>query len=162
MPYADKQSPYVKQKQRLYAKRYRDKNRDDPVYKEKERINNSKDYIKHRDNRVRKQREWRESDVARSLFLTAKNRAKFEGIPFDITIEDIIVPEFCPALGLELMMNRCKPGDNSPSLDRLNPSKGYVRGNVAVISFKANTIKSNANLDELRKVFLWLEACQEA
>lgn len=60
-------------------------------------------------------------------------------------------------LGLRLKQGTCRKRLNaSPSLDRLNPRKGYVPGNVAVISFIANTIKSNATPTQLRKVADWV------
>ena len=46
---------------------------------------------------------------------------------------------------------------NSPSLDKIIPSKGYVEGNVAWISFKANAIKNDANSEEILKVSKWLK-----
>lgn len=67
-----------------------------------------------------------------------------------------MVPEFCPVLGMRL-----EPGNglsaSSPSLDRFDPEKGYTKGNVRVISARANTLKSNATPDELRKVLAYLE-----
>ena len=81
-------------------------------------------------------------------------------LPFDITIEDFIMPDRCPALGLTLnyeFKNSGKFAPNSPSLDRRIPELGYVKGNVQVISAKANWIKSNATPDELMKVALYSE-----
>ena len=78
-------------------------------------------------------------------------RAKKLGIVFDLKPEDIVVPEFCPVLGMRL-----EPGNglsaSSPSLDRFDPTKGYTKENVRVISARANTLKSNATADELRLV----------
>jgi hypothetical protein len=47
--------------------------------------------------------------------------------------------------------------DNSPSLDRKTPELGYVRGNVAFISTKANRIKSNATTEEIFAVAKYLQ-----
>jgi hypothetical protein len=65
-----------------------------------------------------------------------------------------VIPDFCPVLGLPLYRNSggAAQGPNSPSIDRINPALGYVRGNVKVISSKANAIKSNATPEELLRV----------
>ena len=98
-------------------------------------------------------RRYQESDCATKMFYAAKRRAKMKDIKFDITIDDITIPEFCPILGLKLQSVRGTTGrDSSPSLDRIDNSKGYIKGNIAVISFRANTLKNNATADELRAV----------
>jgi hypothetical protein len=48
----------------------------------------------------------------------------------------------------------------SPSLDRIVPEKGYVEGNIAIISQRANTLKQDASLDDLRNLVTWLEEIQ--
>lgn len=77
-----------------------------------------------------------------------------KNIPFDLTIDDLIIPEYCPILGVKLEVAVGKNGnkDNSPSIDRIIPELGYVKGNIIIISNKANRIKSDSNLDELLKV----------
>jgi hypothetical protein len=84
----------------------------------------------------------------------ARNRAKLAGVPFDITKDDIIIPTHCPVLGIPLVHGKGRGGsnDNSPSLDKIRPAEGYVRGNIIVISKRANRIKSDATIKELRDV----------
>lgn len=93
------------------------------------------------------------------MLARAKARAKKKGIPFDLTANDIIIPTHCPVLGLELRIAEGKqgPGDCSPCLDRMHPAEGYVRGNVRVISGRANTLKRDGTPEELRKVADWVE-----
>ena len=81
-----------------------------------------------------------------------KIRAKKNNIPFDITVEDIIIPETCPVLGISLKAGEKKVCSNSPSIDRIKPELGYVKGNIQIISFRANTLKNNATIEELQKV----------
>ena len=88
----------------------------------------------------------------------AKRRAKKRKVPFTITVKDIYIPEFCPVLGIILQRGNGKCSANSPSLDARIPELGYVLGNIQVISFKANTMKSNATLEELKKLVAWLES----
>lgn len=87
----------------------------------------------------------------------ARRRAKLKNVPFDITVDDVEAPEFCPVLGLRLAVNEGHAKDNSMTIDRIIPELGYVKGNVAIISFKANTIKNNASIEELEKVLAWLK-----
>lgn len=81
----------------------------------------------------------------------ARARAKKQGFEFNLTEEDIKIPTHCPLLGIELFIaeGRRAVKDNSASLDRIDSSKGYIKGNVWVISHRANTIKSNATLEEI-------------
>lgn len=93
------------------------------------------------------------------MFQRAKNRASKKGLPFDLTIDDFSIPEKCPILGIELVAGegRRGPQDTSPSLDRIVPEKGYVKGNVVVISHRANKIKSDATPEEIEAVYLFLK-----
>ena len=94
----------------------------------------------------------------------AKNRAKRAGAPFDreAVCECLQnAPDVCPALGLPLTAGNGgeKKGqaDTAASLDRLNPTLGYVRGNLAVVSSLANRIMTDATPEKLRRVADWLE-----
>jgi len=90
--------------------------------------------------------------LEKNLWRKAKYRAKSKNLEFNISLEDIIVPENCPVLDTKLEVSNIKRTGNSPSLDRIDNSKGYVKGNVIVISFRANRIKSDASIDELEKI----------
>ena len=83
------------------------------------------------------------------MWYSARERSKTRGIPFEIEVADIQIPLVCPLLGVPLQRGSWKHHDFSPSLDRIDPSKGYVKGNVWVISYRANQIKNNATLGEL-------------
>lgn len=87
-----------------------------------------------------------------------KYRAKQNNIPFDLTKDDIVIPKVCPVLGIEIRQlaidDQPKKGyhPNSPSLDRIIPELGYVKGNVRVISARANLLKNDATISELELV----------
>jgi hypothetical protein len=84
-----------------------------------------------------------------------RRQALLRGIPFEISLDTVPpVPALCPALGIPLISGGQDPG-LAPSLDRLVPSLGYVVGNVAWISKRANQIKSDATLEELELVTRW-------
>ena len=82
----------------------------------------------------------------------AKQRAKKLGVRFDLKLEDIQIPKFCPVLGIELKPNKEMSGDSSPSVDRIHPERGYVKGNIQIISQRANQIKSDSTIEELEKL----------
>ena len=87
-----------------------------------------------------------------SMYLSAGRRARERGMEFNIELSDIVIPEKCPVLGIPLRKGLKVHANDSPSLDRVNSAKGYVKGNVCVISYRANTIKQDATSDELRAV----------
>lgn len=86
----------------------------------------------------------------------ARQRARRLGLPFDLTIADIVIPEVCPIFGTPLQI-RAEDRNNSPALDRVDNSKGYVRGNVCVISSRANMAKRDLTIEEVRKLLAYME-----
>lgn len=103
--------------------------------------------------------DWNSRHPANKMLTTAKARAKNKGIEFSITLSDIELPEYCPVLGIKLEVNRGKGHggkDNSYSLDRIDPTKGYIPGNVQVMSLKANSMKFSATPEELLKFAVWV------
>lgn len=94
--------------------------------------------------------------IARRLLSDAKYRSKKYNIEINIDLSDIEVPDNCPILGIPLFCNSKHSGPNSPSIDRIDSSKGYIKNNIQVISHKANTMKSDANLDELVLFAMWV------
>jgi hypothetical protein len=93
------------------------------------------------------------------MLARVKSRAKSNNIPFDLTLEDISIPDTCPVLGIPLRASTGRQGyhPHSPSLDRLVPEDGYTRGNVRVISARANLLNNDATVEELRAVLSDLE-----
>lgn len=90
------------------------------------------------------------SDLARHMWRKARSRAKQAGLEFDLSPDDVVIPDRCPILDIPIAVNRGKKWANgSPSLDRIDNSKGYTRGNVAVISMQANNIKANLNVEDV-------------
>ena len=87
-------------------------------------------------------------DPRSPMWSRAKYRAKQKGLDFNITKEDIVIPDTCPLLGIPM---------ESPSLDRIDSTKGYTKGNVWVISNRANTLKNDATLSELKLLVERLE-----
>lgn len=76
----------------------------------------------------------------------ARHRAKEGNIEFSISPADILVPEFCPYLETKFSFENKA---TIPSLDRIDPTKGYIKGNIQVISWMANQMKNNASIEQL-------------
>lgn len=96
-----------------------------------------------------RQRSWQKYAVSR-----LKHKAKKLNLPFDLVPRDLEKPVFCSVLGYELDYEGKKSGysPNRASVDRLVPSLGYVKGNVRVISARANLLKNDATVEELELV----------
>lgn len=95
-------------------------------------------------------KQWCAANRERCLWTKAKKRAKKRGLEFNIEVSDVVIPEFCPVLGLKLEQGKGKMQASSPTLDRIDSSKGYIKGNVRVISYRANMLKNNATVEELK------------
>jgi hypothetical protein len=104
------------------------------------------------------QRAYRKKHPAMQLVASAKFRAKRDGIPFDIEKSDIVIPSHCPIFGIPLVFKEGKgPSDNSPTLDRVHPNKGYVKDNVRVISHRANHKKQNNTVEDLELLLRYMK-----
>jgi|ERR1700731_185864 len=85
-----------------------------------------------------------------TMLYSARNNAKRNNLPCTIKKNDVVIPEFCPLLGIKIECTSGPRTDNSPSLDKIIPEFGYVPGNVWVVSWRANRLKSDSTLTELR------------
>ena len=91
------------------------------------------------------------------MYARAKSRAKKNNLPFNIELDDIVIPERCPLLGIKIESTEVRNSPNNPSLDKIIPEKGYIKGNVWVISNRANTLKNDATIKELKMLVENLE-----
>ena len=80
---------------------------------------------------------------------------------FNLHYDDIQIPNLCPILKIPLIPALEGQNDNSPSLDRRVPYLGYTKGNVTVVSMKANRIKTDANSNEIRAVLEYVLDIEE-
>lgn len=95
--------------------------------------------------------------IRRGLFGTARKRARAKDREFTIKIEDIEMPKdgLCPILGVPLKKHRGKMERHTPSLDRIDQDKGYVPGNVRVISWWANYLKETLTVEQLERMLAY-------
>lgn len=90
-----------------------------------------------------------QQDSRFKMLTAAKQRAKLKNLPFDLTIDDLNIPEICPLLNIPLTVALNKTTGNSPSLDRIDNKKGYTKDNILIISWRANRCKTDMSLTEL-------------
>jgi hypothetical protein len=104
-------------------------------------------------------KKYRENHRELILLGQARYRAKRKGIKFNLEVSDIKIPKNCPVLKIPLTKGGSNggPRGGSPSLDRINNKKGYVKGNVQVISHRANTMKHCATNKELLLFASWVK-----
>ena len=140
-----------KEKKREHSRKYYEAN------KEKKREYSREYREANKEKRREYGREYREANVEMVMWHNSKNRAKKKGLPFDLTIEDLEIPEKCPILGLELKVGLNSSLEISPSLDRIVPELGYVKGNIRVISHRANRLKSDACIEELEAILKYMK-----
>jgi hypothetical protein len=102
----------------------------------------------------RRKHELRRLDPVHNLLDHARQRAKRKGLEFSLRRVHIVIPPVCPVLGIPISKINGVTHHGSPSIDRIDNAKGYVPGNVRVISYRANSLKSNATPDEIRLVYM--------
>lgn len=107
------------------------------------------EYVKNRNLKDRIRIRENEKSLKLYILRNAKQRAKDKNLEFNLDVSDINIPKICPLLGIPMTINREKTENNSYSLDRIDSTKGYIKGNVWIISKRANVIKNNATLEEL-------------
>ena len=95
--------------------------------------------------------------IMREKFRNKKANAKSINKPWDIEFGDLDFPTHCPILGIELDYFAERTQENSPSFDCVDPTKGYVVGNVFVISWRANRIKNDGTAQEHRAIAAFIE-----
>ncbi len=139
-------------KTRAYAKA-------NPEWKKK----SNRDWLKTEKGRQFSQartRRLRDIDPSGYLFDRLRRRAIRDGLPFDLEAKDIIIPDACPVLGLPFEWGKGQMGwrnMRSPSVDKIRPQLGYVKGNIRVISNRANHLKSNGTIEELEAVLAYMK-----
>lgn len=144
---------------------YKEENKQKQLNYRKNNKNKIKDFEK-RPSRKKKNLLWwektKENNPHLSIYYSARRRSKINNIICSITPEDVLqkYPKDgnCPILGMKLIINNKHAGDNSPTLDRIIPSLGYVPDNIIIISYRANRIKNNALIEDLEKIINFYES----
>jgi len=121
-------------------------------------INNKFRYSYCRECEKKRFKEAYKKDPIPQMLSNSKIRAKAKKLPHNITSDDIreVWPKdnICPVLKkpFEMGFKSKKTKSMAPSLDKIIPSKGYTKGNIVVISDIVNRLKSDASLEDLKKI----------
>lgn len=94
------------------------------------------------------QAQYNKSSVEYRLWYAARGRSLKKGLEFNIEVSDIVIPAQCPVFGTPFSRNT----EFAASVDRIDPDKGYIKGNIQVMSRRANMLKNDATAEELRLV----------
>ena len=106
-------------------------------------------------------KEWNANNKDSLILKRLKERAIKKELDFNLTLDDINVPSHCPVFGFALQRNHKIPLFNSPSVDRIDPAKGYTKDNIQVLSQLANAMKQNATPEQLLKFAYWVLSTYE-
>ena len=110
--------------------------------------------------RERRKSNWKHSPSL-AMLNNSKQRAKRSGIEHTLLLEDIVIPDYCPVLGIKLETGDRKEHFNAPSIDRIDNAKGYNKDNIMIMSVKANMLKKDGTLDELIMLGEWSRKMKE-
>lgn len=161
-------------KEKQYQKEWYAKNKDAVRTQHKQYYHKNKNEVLTRIRKYRKdlgdvykeyQKErttvYRQRNPEKSMYTLLKCRARKHNVDFNLDAEDIKIPAKCPVLNIPLYRDAIKggkkgPKQNSPSVDRIDNNKGYIKGNIQIISNRANTMKGNASPEELLQFAYWV------
>lgn len=91
------------------------------------------------------------------LLNQARYRARQKGEVFTLELGDLEIPDTCPVFGIPLFYTAGGRTKNSFSLDRRDNSKGYVKGNVRVVSFWANQMKGDMTVGQVEALLKYMK-----
>ena len=100
------------------------------------------------------------------LHRNKKSACKAKGVPYDLDVDYLnsIWTGICPVFNTEIIKYSpyAKSSQYTAHLDRINPTLGYTKGNVAFISSRANRLKNNASLEELKLILDYMIKSESA
>ena len=143
-------------KRNAYANAYY--HRQTPEQRDRERIR-LRDWKRNNPDKVKVSVDkYRSKNYEKVLLKCARDSAKRKGLEFNLELSDIVIPENCPVLGIPIIRHPKwgEKRDHGPSIDRRDNSLGYIRGNVFVISWRANRLKWNGTPEEFESILKYM------
>lgn len=128
---------------------YKDKEKSKEYHREYNREYMKKSRLLNIDKFKERETSWRTKNRLQTLIFASRQTAKKKGIEHTITIEDLSMVDICPLSGIEIDWGLSGRHLRNPSIDRIDPTKGYIPGNVEIMSCLGNTMKSNATPEQL-------------
>jgi len=159
---------YQKNKERILEQRKQEYQQSPEKFKEKS-IDNY--YSNHQENLDKRKRtrvrdkeklsaaaktRWRSMSTEEKILKRVKERVRTQNLPFNLELSDIIIPKYCPIFNIPLFTSD-KVGPNTPSIDRVLNNLGYVKGNIRIISMKANSMKGAMTIDECETLLRYMK-----
>lgn len=130
MPYKDKE--VAKEYHRQYNR----------AYMKKSRLENPEKFLA-------RDKKWRVDNRLQTLIFSTRRTAKLKGIEHSITVDDLVHSDICPLTGVMIDWGCSGRHLLNPSVDRIDPTKGYIKGNVEIMSCLGNSMKNNASPEQL-------------
>ena len=125
---------------------------------EKKREYARKRYADNPEKMRERARKWYAANTEKQLLYAIKHRSREGGIDFNLTVEDLVAGESCPSCG-SAFSDESK--NTKPSVDKVIPSRGYVKGNVVVICGACNRRKQDATPEQLEQIVAYIRRHQE-
>lgn len=135
-------------------------NKEEIAERTKDNYYENHDAVKEK-NRIKAKRYKEFRGVSWALLQSVKSRAKKRGLPFDLTEDDLAIPEKCPILGIRLKQEVGVRGPDYPTVDRIDNTRGYTKDNILIISWRANNLKGTGTLEELVALGDWAKTILE-
>lgn len=150
---------YVKEHYQKWYQKVRTNSDLRATINEKQKKHFKKHYENNKEKLLADRKKYMHQNYVKCALQRIKSRCKKNGIAFDLLVDDIQLPTHCPVLGIELIIGEGRGAtDNSPSFDRIIPERGYVKGNVIVVSNKANRMKNSGTIDDMKKMVIFYES----
>lgn len=97
--------------------------------------------------------DWSKVPIEKRIYNRIKSRATKKKIPFDLELQDIVLPKLCPVFQKPFIYGDY---DWTYSVDRKDNSLGYVKGNIQILSNRANRLKGDFSINELQSMITFL------